>query len=407
MDAWFGFVLWIGALAFVAALATERLVRMWVTLPMLFTAVGLLAGPVFGLFPGTWLKDGDVLRHLLQVALVISVSAVGMRFPFERFRQLFAPICWLTFGGMFLALAAGTLLAWWLLGWEFATALLFGALLTPTDPVLASATVSGPSARRWLEPRIRITLSGESGVNDGLGLPFVLIAAAVSLGEPVSEVAQVAWRVIAWETVVAAVLGFGLGGLAGAALDWSERKGWTERSSELSGLLAIALFVLGLGHAWGLNPVIAAFFAGLGFNRFSSTPEREEEEEIQEMVNHFLAAPVFFLLGLQLPLEDWRSLGLSAPFALAAILLLRRATALAVLAPKLRQLGLHPCDLRFIGWFGPAGVSSLYYALDLKHKGELVPELWAAVTLVASLSILIHGLSSHPLSKRHARASGR
>lgn len=106
--------------------------------------------------------------------------------------------------------------------------------------------------------------------------------------------------------------------------------------------------------------------------------------------------PIFVLIGLALPFSDWARLGWAVPVVLLAAVLLRRLVALWVLRPLLR--GLHDrAETAFLSWFGPVGVSALFYGtLAERHTGN--HGIFVYTTLAIALSVLVHGLSSAPLS---------
>ncbi len=121
--------------------------------------------------------------------LAVSLMGVGLRYPARRLRGVLAPTAVLVTAGMFgmAALSAG--LVWLLLGVPVALAVLIGACITPTDPVLASSVVTGKPAEEHLPVRTRQILSEESGTNDGLALPLVLVGVALVMKESVDHAA--------------------------------------------------------------------------------------------------------------------------------------------------------------------------------------------------------------------------
>jgi Sodium/hydrogen exchanger family len=156
----------------------------------------------------------------------------------------------------------GGLLAYLIVGVPFWVAVLIGAIVTPTDPVVASSIVAGGVAERNLPARLRHAISSESGFNDGLALPFVVLPVLV-LTEPPGEVLG-HWltHTVLLEIVGGAALASLMGYLAGKTLRWAERKETMERTSLLTISLALSLTVLGVTELLHLNGVLAAFVAG-------------------------------------------------------------------------------------------------------------------------------------------------
>ena len=130
-------------------------------------------------------------------------------------------------------------------------------------------------------------LSLESGANDGLGLPLVLVAIAVAGPWAAGETTTL----ILWEVFGAVAVGLALGWLGARALRAGEAHGATEPGPVLLFTLLLALLVLGLCGILDVSGVVGVFVAGLAFNRTSTGPEREGEEPVDDAVNRFLGTP--------------------------------------------------------------------------------------------------------------------
>jgi NhaP-type Na+/H+ or K+/H+ antiporter len=269
------------------------------------------------------------------------------------------------------------------------SALLLGTAVCPTDPVLASSVVTGKPAEEDLPARDRQILSLESGANDGLALPFVL--AAVAFAGPMTAgraVADVLWQVLG-----AVALGVVAGWLGGRALRAGERHGATAHGPMLLFTVLLALLVLGLSGVLHLDGVLTAFVAGLAFNLTSTGGERTAEVEIDEAVNRFAVLPMFVLLGATIPWTVWRELGWAGIVLALAVLLLRRLPVLLLLK---RPLRLGWPDAVYLGWFGPVGVSAVFY-LTLEAKELGLPEtIMGAGIMIVVASTVAHGLTSSP-----------
>uniref|UniRef100_UPI00036673DB cation:proton antiporter domain-containing protein n=1 Tax=Nocardiopsis halotolerans TaxID=124252 RepID=UPI00036673DB len=164
--------------------------------------------------------------------------------------------------------------------------------------------------------------------------------------------------------------------------------------------LLLAVTVLGVARLAGTGGVLAVFVAGLAYNRTVNKGERGPQENIDEAVNRYLALPVFVLLGAALPWEEWIAFGPAALVFVLAVLLLRRPPLLMLFA---RPLGLGPRGAAFAGWFGPMGVSALFYATHSLHEGVHDPRVFAAVSLAVAASVVAHGITSSPFRQLYAR----
>jgi sodium/hydrogen antiporter len=381
----------VAALGLLVAALSARLRLLPVSEPLLALVTGVVLGPelvgVVDLAPLT--RDHALVHEMSLVLLAVSVMAIALRYPIRDVRRRSRDLGLLLLVVMPLMAVTTAGLAWWVLSPPVSAALLLGAALCPTDPVLASSVVTGEPAEKVLPSRTRQLLSLESGANDGLALPLVVVALAVATplgaGEATAEIAR--------EVVGAVVLGAAAGWLAARAVRAGEEHGATSPAPVVVFTLVLALGVLGAAKWVGVSGVIAVFVAGLSFNAGSTGHERAGAVPVDEAVNRFLVLPVFVVLGAVLPWSDWRSLGWAGPALVVALLLLRRLPWLLALA---RPLRLPVPEATFLGWFGPIGVSAMYYLTDIATRTDVEPRLLAAGTLVVAASTVVHGLTSTP-----------
>ncbi len=372
--------------------------------PLIALIAGVLIGPAaLGFLDLAELGDQAlILEEAALVTLGVALVGVALRLPIGyssgNWRLLFVllgivmPLMWI----------AGGLLAPLILGVPFWVAVLIGAIVTPTDPVVASSIVAGGVAERNLPARLRHAISSESGFNDGLALPFVVLPVLV-LTEPPGEVLG-HWltHTVLLEIAAGAALAALIGYLAGKTLRWAERKETMEHSSLLTISLALSLTVLGVTELLHLNGVLAAFVAGIVFNFAGSSDAKESQEEIQEAISRFFDLPIFVLLGTALPWQGWLDPGWRGPLLVVAVLVLRRLPAVLALRPLLGPLRGRAKDVLFLGWFGPIGAAALYYAaFSFRETG--VEEAWVVGSLIICASVLVHGVSATPLTKLYGR----
>lgn len=396
----------VGALVLVVGLFSGPLKRSPLSAPMVALLAGVLLGP--GLLDllevASWGRQETILEQAARLTIAISLMGIALRlppgYPFRRWRSLavvLGPLMismWLVSG----------VLTYLILGLPFWVAMLVGAVVTPTDPVVSSTIVTGDVAERNLPARLRHLLSGESGANDGLAYPLVLLPILMIERPPGEAVLHWLGVTVLWEVGGALLLGALLGYTAGRLLDWTERKGDIEPPSYLAYTLALSLLVLGATKLLGTDGVLAVFAAGIALNMVVSTETRNEEERVQEAINRFFVLPVFLLLGLTLPWGEWLELGWAGVALVVAILLLRRLPAMLALNPLLETTGGRR-DALFLGWFGPIGVAALFYAnLALHETGAR--EVWVVASLVITASIVAHGASAAPLTRLYGRRGG-
>ena len=391
----------VGSLAVLLAALSSRMRDLPVSEPLLALLLGVLVGPqLLGLIDVPQDQRSTLLLEVARVLLAVSLMGVGLRYPARRLRGVVTPTAVLVTAGMvgMAVLSAG--LVWLLVGVPFALAVLIGACVTPTDPVLASSVVTGGPAEEHLPVRTRQILSEESGTNDGLALPLVLMGVALVLGDSVGSAGLEGLYQVGAGVVVGLVVGL----VAGRAVSWAVRHSDVDQGSSLVFTLVLAVAVLGLARVARADGVLSVFVAGLAYNLAVADDEVGPQNTIDEGVNRYLVLPLFLLLGLELPWAQWRELGWAAVLLPVAVLLLRRPPVLRLLA---RPLGLRLRDAVFLGWFGPVGVSALFYLAFSEDEGVTDPRLWAVGSLVVAASTLAHGVSASPGRHAYRRAAAR
>lgn len=398
----------VGILVLLLGLSSGALKRTILSVPLLSMLMGTMIGPVgLGLLaPLQWSGDPAALfEEAAQLTMAIALMGVALRLPPRfMFRQvramavllgLIMPLMWLS----------STLLVYWLLDLPLLMALLVAAVITPTDPIVATSIVTGKVAEENIPEDIRDSLSAESGANDGLAHPLVflpLFLLAGASGEMPSD-----WLLQAVVLDVGGALAFGIaiGLAAGYLLVHAEDRRMVEQHSFLAYTVALSLLTVAGGSLLGINGILSVFTAGLAFDQVVGGRERAEEENVQEAFNQFFTFPIFVLFGMVLPWQDWLALGWDAVLLAVGVLLLRRLPAFLLLWPLIPTLR-NWTDAAFAGWFGPIGVAALLYGSQVETiTGERMP--WVIASLAVFASLIAHGITSAPLTKFYGRRSGR
>jgi sodium/hydrogen antiporter len=396
----------VGLSVVVLGLSSKVAVKHALSPVLLALAVGVLVGPHA---LGVAEPAGEVPRHVLleqlaRVALALSVVDIALRLRPADLRDNAVRLLVLlavVMPGMWLLTGLG---AWLLLGLPVAVALLLAAALTPTDPGVASALVTGSLPNRLLPRRVRMTLQGEAAANDGLALPFVLVAGAFATlpaGAALGEFAAEAARMLG----VAVVVGLGTGWLLLRLTDWAGVHRLAEEDWFPLAASGLAVSVLALAHLLGGTGILAAFLAGLVFSEGLPEGLREPIHEVHRSVTKVALTAAFLAFGTVLPVDRWwPELG-AAGLAFALWVLLLRRVPVAV--PALRLSGTGTFSSAFIGWSGPLGVAGVYY-LAFLHRYEL-PEherLFVAGSLAITASVLGHALAASSAVRRYHRVTG-
>ncbi|GGW84215.1 cation:proton antiporter [Streptomyces galilaeus] len=371
--------------------------------PLVFMLVGVAIGPL-GLDLLDRAKDPEVTRTLLESALVLLLfaDAAGIRARDLR-REEFLPLRLLAVG-LPLTMALGWLVAWPLLPglgvWELALAAI---ILAPTDAALGQQAFSN----KQVPPLVRGGLTVESGLNDGLALPFFVLAlAAAGEGHSHPGVAETFLRAL----LLSSAIGVAAGWAGASLLRWSLDRGWS--SSDWRQFLALAIPVIAyvlcaVGEGSGF---IGAWVAGLAFGiHLRRTPadlgipaqdtDPAQSTRFTERLGLLLASLSFLvfgavILGPTLEHLSWRIV-LYALLSLTIVRMLPVALALA-------GTGLRPASIAYIGWFGPRGLASLVFGLLALEEhlpgGTLLSEV---IAVTVGLSIILHGASAPILGDRY------
>ena len=382
----------------------------WTSDPFTALLLGILLGP-FGLglvnLENWQIPREQLLEQAARFTLAIGLMGVALRLPRDYFFRHWKSLAVLLGLVMPMMWAIGGLLIYWILNLPFWSAMVIGAAITPTDPIVSTSIVTGVVAEENLPERLRNLISADSGANDGLAYPFVLLAISLLKQSSASDSSAIAvllhWftRVVLWEVGVAILFGAVLGYVAGRLLEWAERKKAIERQSFLGYTIALSITVLGAAKLIGTDGILAVFIAGLAFNYAVKAQERAEEENVQEAINRFFTLPIFILLGLTISWQQWLNLGWRSLVLVMAVLLLRRIPAMLLCHRLIKSTKTIPETL-FVGWFGPVGVAAIYYAgYSMRETG--IEEVWLVCSLIICASIVAHGFSAVPLTKLYGK----
>ncbi len=340
------------------------------------------------------MKPGILLEEAARITLAISLTGVALRLPhgyWSHNRQWIIPIIGL---GMACMWAVATGLIWAFLGIPFTLALLIGAIVTPTDPVVSTPIVTGSVAEGQIPSRVRYNISSESGLNDGLAYLFVFLPLLL-----ITESTQTAWRewlthVLLREILLGTLLGAIFGFLVAKLFVYVTSHDLMEETAYSGFVIALALFLLGLLKFLGTNAILGVFIAAVVFGQRISQADEQNEDRESEIINRFFIIPIFILLGIGLPIREWSNLGVMAPIAMVGALLLRRLITVWLLRPF--YAALHgKAETGFLSWFAAVGVSALYYA-TLVERETGRSDVFHYVTLAITLSLVVHGLTSTP-----------
>jgi NhaP-type Na+/H+ or K+/H+ antiporter len=396
-------VLAVAASALIQSLLSKPLERIGLPDPLTLFLLGVALGPAgFAvLSPESWGDSMLFLEEAARLALAIGLMGVALRLPkYYVIKQWRSVSIVLGLGMIFMWLASSGLLGG-ILGLSAASALLIGAIVTPTDPVVASTVVTGTVAEEKLPPHLRQIISAESGANDGLAYLFVMTGIFLLALPANAPITTRVLGVLFGDVITALLMGLAIGYATGFALRKAEESDLVETPSMLMITTALALGTLAGVKLLGSDGILAVFVAGLAFDQQVGAKERQSEGRVVEGIDRFFTSPVFILFGLMAPLDAWRDLGWEGVALVAAVLVLRRLPAVVLLGGRISALP-RAADGWFAGWFGPLGVAALYYA-TMAHREAQAPELWPIASLLVAGSVIVHGITAMPLTRLYGR----
>jgi sodium/hydrogen antiporter len=350
---------------------------------LMFLVAGAVIGPG-GLGIVTIGPDDSIIALLADVALFTVLFTDGQRANLRALKEN-----WTLSGralglGMPLTMVGIAVPAHFLAGLDWPTAFLIGAILSPTDPVFAAALVG----RSDIPLRLRRLLNVESGLNDGLALPFVLIYLATAQHAD-SDVATVGV-----ELLVGLLIGFAVSAVV--ALAWRTNILTAEPRLQALGPVAIAVVVYGACHLTHANPYLAAFAAGSTLATLDHVAA-DQFEPFGELLSELTKFAALLVFGALITPDRLSHLGWEGwLLAVVAIVVVRPAALLL----SLLRTQLPSSERLTAAWFGPKGFASVVYGLLALQSGiadrELVFDL-VAVTI--ALSIVLHSSTDVPVAR--------
>ena len=366
---------------------------------LIYLGLGVLAAVGVELLGVEWLdpiKDAKLLSHVAEVAIIIALFSAGLKLDRLLTWRRWGSVVRLLAIAMPLTILAIVGFSTLSLGLSLGAAIVLGAALAPTDPVLAGDIGVGPPGDED-EHEPNFALTAEAGLNDGLAAPLIFLGLLVVQGQLGLE-----WVVadVVYALAAGVALGAGMGwGLAWLLVRLRERDflapvfdGWVA--------VGAVLAIYGLSEILSTNGFVAVFAGGLAFRRYEHDHELNGRvHEGAEIVEKFGELAVILLLGSLLTLD-----GLAAPgfagWGLAVLLVV-------LIRPLAANLGLfgskmdRPGERAFVAWFGVRGVGTIFYVTSAVVAGILAPQdaeriVWTAIACVI-VSIVVHGVTAGPL----------
>ncbi|KAK7928325.1 hypothetical protein PG985_005323 [Apiospora marii] len=392
--------------------------------------IGIILGPIAArvLDSQQWvittiIRQDDITLGVMRVMIGIQLVIAGYQLParYLKFRYREMLVCLLpVMTAMWLSTSVCVLAA--IPHLSPYSALIVGACVTSTDPILSQAIAKGPFADKFVARPLREIISAEAGANDGFASPFLGLAInlllqsrapAVSQGGSITD-ALGDWvlETLLYTVVLAIVYGAVAGYCARKAVELSLARKWIDTEGYLLFPCALGLFVLGTCGALGTSDLLACFVAGCALNwdgRFLAETKRRHDE-VNSCIDVLLNFAGFMYIGVTVPWASFdqpATTGITWPRLLALgllVLVLRRIPALLMCYRMMPNVVRGWREAVFMGYFGPIGVGAIYY---LEHttilllrvtnpsssEQALLNAIGPVVYFLALFSILVHGLS--------------
>jgi sodium/hydrogen antiporter len=409
-DEWALGLLFLGLAVMIAIVALTHQRSRAFSPSVIYLALGLVGALGTAALDVAWLdlvEDADIVERLAEITVIVALFATGMRLDRPVGLRGWRSTLLLLGVVMPVTIAAVATFGVVAMGLSAGAAIVLGAALAPTDPVLAGDLGVGPPGEE--DEETGFALTSEAGLNDGLSFPFVYLGMVVAAGAGAGDIAE--WVAV---DVLYAIAGGVAIGVAGGWLIAAVATRLRERdllAVELDGWAAIGavLAIYGVAQVAGTYGFLAAFAGGIAFRR------QERDHEYNQGVHagaatleRVLELAMILFLGSLVTLDG---LGVPGPagWLLAGVLLLvvRPLACLVALAGT----DLDRTERLWVGWFGVRGVGSIYYAAAALHSGllpggEAETIMWTVVAIVA-VSIVVHGISGTPITRRLEARAGR
>ncbi|MGH2942505.1 MAG: cation:proton antiporter [Solirubrobacteraceae bacterium] len=371
---------------------------------LIYLALGLAAATIVDLLDVGWIdpfQDAALIEHLAEFAVIVALFGTGLKLERALDPRMWGSVARLLGIAMPLTIAAVALFGSMVMGLSLGAAIILGAVLAPTDPVLAGDVGVGPPGEEE-EREPTFALTAEAGLNDGLAFPFVFLGAYVATESGSGWLTE--W--LAADVLYAVLAGAAIGAAGGYLLAWGIVRLRERRlvAYSLDGWLAIGavLLVYGVAEVAGAYGFLAAFAAGVAFRRYEHGHEiNRRVHDGAEVVEKLCELGLILLLGSLVTLSGVREAGVAGWLLVPTLLLVIRplATAIAFVGSSTA-----PAERAFIGWFGVRGIGSLYYVAVALGLGVLPVDesrslFWTVAACVVA-SIVVHGVTAAPLGRR-------
>ncbi len=378
-------------------LISRRITTTIISAPMIYVTFGILASRYTADTLAVTVNN-EAISLIAELTLVLVLFSDASRITLGSLRKEHTIPLRLLSVGLPLTIVLGALIGTWLIdAFNFWEAAVLAAILAPTDAALGQAVVTN----KRVPARIRQALNIESGLNDGIALPFLLLFLTAADVTQNVDSAAIWVRFTLLQLTLGPLIGVAVGYFGGRLIRLARKRGWVSGVSEQLSAVAIAFIAYAVADLLGGNGFIAAFAAGLTLGNTA----REIFQRIYENAEaegQFLTLITFVIFGtvMVMPaLANFRPIYLV--YALLSLTMIRMIpVALSLLGSQLQRE-----TTLFLGWFGPRGIASVIYALLLFDYSGIANDsiIFDVAVLTVLLSIFAHGMTAVPGAKWYGR----
>lgn len=359
---------------------------------IIYVLAGFVLYKVFDFFPNpNPIRNEDFTVHITELAVIISLMGTGLKIDEAFSLKNWAIPFRLISITMILSIAIVAFLAVYFLKFDLPSAILLGAVLAPTDPVLASDVQVGPPLDKQ-KNNVRFGLTAEAGMNDGMAFPFTWLAVSISLfGSSTKVLAEWLWMDFFYRIIIGVAAGFLIGRLLAWLLFQLPKK--NNITEVRDGFVAISttLVVYGITELFHGYGFIAVFVAAITIRNYELDHHYHKKlHSFTDQIERILLSIVLLLFGGSLATGILENLNWQmALFSIAFLFLMRPLAAFLGLIGT----GLSKKEKTAIGFFGIRGIGSFFYLAFALNETDFryADELWSLVSFVVLVSIVLHG----------------
>ncbi|KAK9390013.1 Cation/H+ exchanger [Lipomyces mesembrius] len=366
----------------------------------IFKGAGLFRPSLYGT------TTQDITREFTRLVLGVQLVLAGVQLPGKYLWHEWRSLSMLLLPVMTTMWVVSALIIYLCIpNLNYVDALIIGACITPTDPVLSNSLVKGRFAERSIAEPLRNLISAESGANDGFGYPFLFLALYMLRDSGAAIARDWIVETIIYQVILSVVYGAVVGYIAMRALHFAKEKNMVDDESFVLFAFALALFIVGTAGLFGTDDLLACFVGGNVFTWYDWFRVETEHDSLQSSLDMMLNVAMFTWFGTVVPWAEfntqeipiWRFIAMAL-----AILAFRRLPAVLVMYKAIPRIETFR-EAIFTGFFGPIGVGAIFYlSVLLETLGTFTQtEQVAYIEKVAPLviyfsmvsSVLMHGLS--------------